>query len=199
MFLYELFSEKIIQMTFKNLVTVAPLAFFATTGAQAQQALDGCYEATNGYAASVSILPMDPFVPAEGDEQLGTYRIALFNPDAPIGERRLVLRGPYRGEIVATALDENPPTVTLKHVLVAYLAQAQGEFIVTDGDVGQIVGGTGTTVEVVETLHPVAGTGRFGGLDPDQSSITVTGTLDAATGTNVFNLDSGQLCFQAGP
>lgn len=168
-------------MKLKALAAGTVLAFTALTTAHAQT-LTGCYFPQSGFANSQSI---------SAEEQLGTYRIVLVKDTGPLRERRLVLSGPYKGKIVNAPA--YPPL--LDHVLGDLNLEG---LILTQGDEASLIPTGPTTFEVTEVLNPVAGTGKFSGLIPTENSITVTGTLDLATGTNTFDVvpGQGQLCFQ---
>ncbi len=167
-------------MKLKVLAAGTVLALTALTTAHAQT-LTGCYVPQSGFANSQSI---------SVEEQIGTYRIVLVKDTGPLRDRRLVLSGPFKGKIVGgTQL-----APVLDHVLGDLNLEG---LILTQNDQGTVTGGTGTTVEVTEVLNPIAGTGKFSGLSHTGNSITVTGTLDLATGTNTFDVVSGegQVCF----
>jgi hypothetical protein len=53
-------------------------------------------------------------------------------------------------------------------------------------------------LEGIETLNPVAGTGRFAGILPG-GSILVRGTVNTCTGLNDFDVvpGEGELCFES--
>ena len=181
-------------MKLKVLAASAVLALTALTALTTAhaQTLKGCYVPQSGFANSQSI-PVDP---GDSLEQIGSYRIVLVNKDAPLRERRLVLSGPFKGK-------SDPATggLVLDHVLGDLNLEG---LILTKGDVATVTGITYTeegepkTVDVIEDLNPVAGTGKFSGLRLTGNSITVTGTLDLATGTNTFDVVSGegQVCFE---
>jgi hypothetical protein len=167
-------------MKLKVLAAGTVLALTTLTTAHAQT-LTGCYVPQSGFANSQSI---------SAEEQLGTYRIVLVKKTGSLRDR-LVLSGPFKGKIVGGT--QFAPV--LDHVLGDLNLEG---LILTQGDQGQVTGGTFPTFAVTEVLNPVAGTGKFSGLSPTGNSITVTGTLDLATGTNTFDVVSGegQVCFQ---
>lgn len=169
-------------MKLKVLAAGAVLALTALTTAHAKTPT-GCYVPQSGFAASSSI-------PPTGAEQIGTYRIVLTKNTGPLRDRLLVLSGPFKGKIVG-GTDAAP---VLEHVLGDLNLEG---LILTQGDQGWVTGGTFPTFKITEVLNPVAGTGKFSGLIAG-GTITVTGTLDLATGTNTFDVVSGvgQLCFQ---
>ena len=171
-------------MKLQALAAGAVLALTALTTAHAQT-LNGCYIPQSGFAASSSI-------PPDGEEQIGTYRIVLAKRTGPPRDRQIVLSGPFKGKIVGGT----PSAPLLDHVLGDVNLEG---LILTQGDQGWVTGFiTETMLAVTEELYPNTGTGKFSGLRPTGNSITVTGTLDLITGTNTFDVVSGegQVCFQ---
>jgi hypothetical protein len=135
---------------------------------------------------------VDPFIPALGSlEQIGTYRIVLVKKTGLLRDR-LVLSGAFKGKIVGGT--QFAPV--LDHVLGDLNLEG---LILTKDDEGSVtppIDPNTTTLTVTEVLNPIAGTGKFSGLRPTGNSITVTGTLDLATGTNTFDVEpGGQVCF----
>jgi hypothetical protein len=170
-------------MKLKVLAAGTVLALTALTTAHAQT-LTGCYVPQSGFANSQSI---------SAEEQIGTYRIVLVKDTGPLRDRRLVLSGPFKGKIVDGT---NPLAPLLDHVLGDLNLEG---LILTKDDEGSVtppIDPNTTTLTVTEVLNPIAGTGKFSGLRPTGNSITVTGTLDLATGTNTFDVEpGGQVCF----
>lgn len=165
-------------MKLKVLASGAVLALTALSAAHAHT-LTGCYVPRSGFANSQS---------TDLEQQIGSYKIVLTKKRGPL--RQLVLRGPFKGKIT----ESDGLFVFLDHVLGDFNLEG---LISTQGDQGEITGWTDTTVDVIEVLNPVAGTGKFSGLIPG-GTITLTGTLDSTTGTNTFDVVSGEgeVCFQ---
>jgi hypothetical protein len=154
--------------------------------------LDGCYVPVRGYAESASY---------SETEQLGKYRLVVARKDFAGSKsqfkhrmlRGVVIEGPLKG-----ALNEDS---TLNHVVGSdkregFIFTANDTFepdaVAPCNDIG------GFVLEGRETLHPVAGTGIYSGLQGG-GSVVVTGTVNTCTGLNDFEVVAGQgeLCFNA--
>lgn len=148
----------------------------------------GCYQPIRGFATS---LCTDG---AACKTQTGIYKIVLRNPEAPAGQRMLVMSGLFEG-----ALIEMPNVcgaVTAQHVLTD---RDNVSSISTGPDVACFTGGGDfvNTVEISETLSVTAGTGAYAKLIPG-GTVTLSGKLGLKTGINKFMvnpLPGDELCF----
>jgi hypothetical protein len=117
-------------------------------------------------------------------EQLGMYRVVLLKKTPETANRRLVLKGPFRG---LTNPDE-----TVNHVLGD--EEAEG-LIYTLGDyLSSVIPLDECTLRVTEVLNIAFGTGKYAGIG---GQIGVKGTLDICKGVNEFTVDRtfGEICF----
>jgi hypothetical protein len=170
--------------------TIASTVFLvaASSTATANDAPLGCYKPVRGFAASICT---DTELCTT---QAGIFRIVLRNRDAPIGERRLIISGTFRGAITGTS-DLCEGGVMLSHLLMD--KDMEGS-LKTEGDVACPIGGDGIdTLEVIETLKIADGFGIYEGVLPG-SQVTLTGTLGLSTGINTFRLKptyEDEVCF----
>lgn len=157
-----------------------------------QGSLSGCYVPVGGFAESASYSP---------SEQLGTYRVVLMRMEAQRRKgrghehilKRLVIEGPFRGVVA----DESGQV--LNHVLGT---EDREGLIYTRDDTFTVESGTpcnesgGVILSGTETINPIAGTGRFAGLQVG-GSLEVNGTVNTCTGLNDFDVvpGAGELCF----
>jgi hypothetical protein len=171
---------------------LASLALSPGLLAGGQGSLSGCYVPVGGFAESASYSP---------SEQIGTYRVVLMRKEAQRRkgrgrdqiQNRLVIEGPFRGVFA----DESGQV--LSHVLgtedregLIYTREdtfALQSVVPCNDSEGVILSGT-------ETINPIAGTGRFAGLQVG-GSIEVNGTVNTCTGLNDFDVvpGEGELCF----
>jgi hypothetical protein len=161
---------------------------FACTPALADDTpYPGCYKPLRGFATSIC-------TDTEAcSTQAGIFRIVFRNNRAPLGERRLVISGTFRGLIT-----EQPNAcggATLNHVL---MDKDMGGAVTTEGDTACPIGGDGvTTLEVIETLNIAGGSGIYEGVQPG-GKVTLSGTLGLSTGINFFDVTpqrDDEVCF----
>ena len=160
---------------------------FASSAAFSDDTPYGCYKPIRGFATSICTDTQ------ACTTQAGIFRIVLRNNKAPIGERRLIISGTFRGLI--TEQPNDCGGATLSHVL---MDKDMAGTLSTEGDAACPTGGDGiNTLEVVETLNIVAGSGIYEGVEPG-GTVTLTGTLGLTTGINTFSVspaDSDEVCF----
>lgn len=148
----------------------------------------GCYKPKRGFASSLC-------TDSEAcTQQLGIYRIVLKNKKAALGQRRLVVSGSFRGEIV-----EQPNEcggATLNHVFKD--KDGKGA-ITTSGDVGCPAGeGDGVKwIKITETLNIAQGSGIYFDIQPG-GKISMTGIIGLQTGLSTFHVTpkkGDKVCF----
>lgn len=158
----------------KPVIALLPVTLASALWASAAIATtpQGCYKPVRGYAASIC-------TDVQCTTQSGYYRIVLRNPNLPLFDQRLVLRGSFSGQITGLS-DACPGGSTLSHVLQD---TNLGGTVITDGDIGCPLDPTDTTppIAVVETLNIVGGTGAY--ADLAWGTVTLTGQL---AGFNTF-------------
>ena len=159
----------------------------ATLHAQDSQPV-GCYQPIRGFATS---LCTDG---AACMTQTGIYKIVLRNPQAPTGQRMLVMSGLFEGNLIE--LPNACGAATAQHVLTD---RDKASSITTGPDVACFTGGGDfvNTVEIIETLAVTAGTGIYAKLVPG-GTVTLTGKLGLKTGINKFKvtpLPGDEVCF----